>query len=177
MKKVLLVLPALALVLLAACATSSLETRTFKIAGGESVSLPFEYGVARSTENADIKIEVTGFVLDSLKRELTYAFGFTEKQAEALRSVKVEDVTGPEAEVVVLDSAPHLSAKGYWKGNSTSHKKEDPAVAWVYDSGDTVKVFRFTVMTAAGRQIVMYQGSVWSARTKPYAEAILEPLR
>jgi hypothetical protein len=122
-----------AITLLAACETTSTtpstDTRTFQIAGGESVNLPFSHGGALSVENDDVKIEVTGFMLNGEKKELIYTFGFTEKKAEALRSVEVADVTGSTVEILVVDSAPILSPKDYWKGDAKPHTKGDPSLS------------------------------------------------
>lgn len=166
-----------ALALLAACETTSsspsTDTRTFQIAGGQSVNLPFSHGGALSVENDDVKIEVTGFILDGEKKELVYTFGFTEKKAEALRSVEVADVTGPSVEVLVVDSAPTLSPKDYWKGDAKPHAKGDPSLSWLSSPGNTLKVFRFTITTASGRQLVMHQASVWSGSSKPMIQQLM----
>jgi hypothetical protein len=159
--------------LLGGCATTSGEMRTFRIAGGKTIELPIARGGALPTENADVKIEVTGFMLEGANHALTYAFGFSEKKSERPESVKIEDVTGTESEVLVLDSAPVLGKEAYWKGTSTPRKKGDPSLAWLTEPGDTMKVFRFTIVTADGRELVMYQASVWGSASKPLVRKIL----
>jgi hypothetical protein len=160
-------------VMLGGCAMSS-NMRTFTIAGGQTIELPVARGGALPTENADVKIEVTGFMLDGQAKEITYAFGFTEKKRETPRSIKVEDVTGSSAELLVEDKSPRLDAKGYWKGSATPRKKGDPGLSWLNEAGDTTKVFRFTIATADGRELVMHQASVWGGASKPMIRQMLD---
>lgn len=136
-----------------------------RAAGGAGRAIP--------TENADVKIEVTGFMVDGKEKQVVYTFGFTEKNHATPRSVKVEDVTGPTAEVLVDAAAPQLDPQGYWKGDAKPLNKGDPGLAWLDASGDTIKVFRFTIVTADGRELVMYQASVWSGGSKPVVRQVL----
>jgi hypothetical protein len=152
--------------MLCGCSTTS-SMRTFTIAGGQTIELPIARGGAIPTENPDVKIEVTGFMLDGKAKEVTYAFGFTEKKRETPRSVKVEDVTGSSAELLVEDKLPQLEATGFWKGSAKPRGKGDSGLSWLNEAGDTTKVFRFTIVTADGRELVMYQASVWSGASKP----------
>lgn len=158
---------------LGGCATSP-TVQTFTIAGGQTIELPIARGGALPTENSDVKIEVTGFMLDGQAKEITYAFGFTEKKRETPRSVKVEDVTGSTAELLVEDKSPRLDAKGYWKGSARPRKKGDAGLSWLNEAGDTTKVFRFTIVTSDGRQLVMHQASVWSGTSKPMLRQVLD---
>lgn len=159
--------------LLCGCATTP-TLRTFTIAGGQQIQLPITRGGAIATENADAKIEVTGFMVNGETKELVYTFGFTEKKREVPRSVRVEDVTGSTAELLLEDKTPALDAKGYWSGSAEPRKKDDARLSWLNESGDTTKVFCFTIVTADGRDLVMYQGSVWSGASKPLLHQVLD---
>jgi hypothetical protein len=159
--------------MLGGCATAS-RMQTFTIAGGETIELPIARGGALPTENSDVKIEVTGFALDGQAKAITYAFGFTEKKRETPRLVKVEDVTGSTAELLVEDNSPRLNADGFWKGSAIPRKKGDAGLSWLKEAGDTTKVFRFTIVTADGRQLVMHQASVWSGTSKPLLRQVLD---
>ena len=159
--------------LLGACATESVQFRTFKIAGGVAVDLPMSNVGAMPVENDDIKIRLTGFVLDEDKREITYTFGFIEKKAAAPRSVRVEDVTGETAEILVIDTAPEITPSGYWQGNTMPRRNGDSSLGWLLDNADTYKVFRFSITTADGRPVVIYQAAMWPANAKPLIRTIL----
>jgi hypothetical protein len=159
--------------LLGACATRSVQLRTFKIAGGVAVDLPMTKAGAMPVESYDVKIRLTGFVLDEDKREITYTFAFIEKKAAVPRSVRVDDVTGETAEILVIDTAPEITPSGYWQGNTMPRRKGDSSLDWLSDNGDTYKVFRFSITTADGRPLVIYQAAMWPADAKPLIRTIL----
>lgn len=159
--------------LLAGCVTTSSSMKSFRIAGGQTVQLPVTPSGALPTENADVKIEVTGYMLNGAAHTITYAFGFTEKKGERPREVKVEDVTGDQAQTLVIDRDPQLSPANYWKGNAAPMTRGDPALGWVNQPGNTTKVFRFTITTADGRQLVMYQASIWPGLAKGMVRMVL----
>lgn len=159
--------------ILCGCATDP-SMRTFTIAGGQTIGLPIAQRGAVATENADVRIEVTGFMVDGQAKEIVYTFGFREKRRELPRSVKVEDVTGSTAELLVEDNSPRLDAKGYWKGSAKPRKKGDSDLSWLYEAGDTTKIFRFTIVTSDGRELVMHQGSVWRGASKPLILKVID---
>jgi len=152
---------------LTGCASSGGKLRSYTISGGRVVQLPVAPGGALPTENADVKIEVTGFMVDSKEASLTYAFGFTSKTKVAPKKVSVHDVTGPYPVLIVSDMTPVLDANGYWKGSSSPRKAGDQSLDWLLIGGNTEKVFEFTITTADGRTLVMHQASIWSAQAKP----------
>lgn len=167
-----LLLPVLALTLAAGCATKAAKPQTFTIAGGQQIELPITNDGAPPTENADFKIEVTGFMLDEDRGEVLYAFGFTKKTGPALQRVRVDDVTGPTAEILVIDETPTLE-KNYWKGTALPRKKGDPGLVWLTQDGNTIKIFRFTLTTHDGRSLVMHQAAVWPGEAKPLLRQLL----
>lgn len=159
---------------LGGCATNSDSMRSFTIAGGQTVTLLVSPSGAVRTENADVKIEITGFTLDGVPKEVVYTFGLTEKNRAVPRSVKVEDVTGSTAEILVEDKSPQLESGEYWQGSATPRKRGDVGLAWLNERGDTIKIFRFTIVTADGRELVMHQASVWSGSSKPRVRQLLD---
>lgn len=162
----------LALILATGCATKGARPQAFTIAGGQQIELPIAQDGAPPTENADLRIEVTGFMLDEDRGEVLYAFGFTEKTGRAPQRVRVDDVTGPAAEILVIDETPALE-KNYWKGTALPRKKGDPGLAWLTEDGSTIKIFRFTVTTHDGRSLVMHQAAVWPGDAKPLIRQLL----
>lgn len=155
-----------AAIALVGCATSSTQMRTFHIAGGQQIELPMDGDAAKSVENADVRIDVTGYFYDGAKKEIIYTFGFTEKNGQHPREVIVEDVTGTTSEVLVSDLSPQLSNEGYWKGNAAPRRRGDSGLSWLGERGDTAKVFRFRIITGDGRELIMHQASIWSGETK-----------
>ena len=151
---------------LCGCATQS-SVRNYTISGGKVVQLPVAPEGALPSENADVKIEVTGFMLDGAKSELVYGFGFTEKKGRTPKKVVVEDVTGPYPVTMVVDDSPELGSTGYWKGSSSPKKAGDQSLDWVLIGGNTEKVFQFTITTSDSRVLIIHQASIWPAQAKP----------
>jgi hypothetical protein len=79
--------------------TPQASLRSYQVAGGKTVQLPISAG-ARSSETANIKIEVT-----------------------------VEDATGSTAVTLVEDSNRSFHTAGYWKGESTPRQAGDSSLA------------------------------------------------
>ena len=169
-KHILLALP----LLFASCATPQASLRTYQVAGGKTVRLPVYAAGARWSETARIKIDVTGFMIDGDKAELTYVFGFTSKSNQALRAVTVEDVTGPTAVTLVEDPNLTFDTTGYWKGESTPRRAGDSSLDWLSAPGDTEKIFRFEIIFADGGVEEIYQASIWSGQTKPLVKKALK---
>ena len=159
------------------CATTkppAQTLRTFKIAGNKAVDLPVtREGATVPMENGDVRIEIAGYTLDAANRELFFTFGFREKKKAAPRSVTVEDVSGDSALVLVADSAPELDGNGSWKGNSAPYRRFDPPLGWLTDLGDTIKVFRFTIVLADGRPFILHQAAIWAGAQKQFVREIL----
>jgi len=152
--------------LLSGCATHS-SIRNYTISGGKVIQLPIAPGGALPSENADVKIEVTGFMLDGENSELIYSFGFTEKKRQTPKKIIVEDVTGPYPVPMVVDESPNLDSKGYWMGSSSPMKAGNRSLDWVFVDGNTEKVFQFTITTADSRVLIIYQASIWPGQAKP----------
>ena len=169
-KHILLALP----LLFASCATPQASLCTYQIAGGKTIRLPVYAGGARSSETARIKIDVTGFMIDGDKAELTYVFGFTSKTNQALRAVTVEDVTGATAVTLVDDPNLTFDTTGYWKGESTPRRAGDSSLDWLSVPGDTEKIFRFKITFADGAVEEIYQASIWKGQTKPLVRKALK---
>jgi hypothetical protein len=150
--------------LLFACIAVAAHARTkeFSISGGGKIKAEFQHGMPLPVEQAGIKIEAAAFMFGDGK--LTFAFGFTTKKN--LQKVVVEDVTGSTATTLVEDRAPTLD-KAYWKGEALPLAISKSTVPWLYERGDTIKLFRFTVTLAGeARPVVLYQPSVYSNGTK-----------
>jgi hypothetical protein len=165
----------MSLALLAGCAgTKPARMRTFNIAGNRAVDLPVDAnGAPLPVETDDFRIEVAGYVLDAENRELAYTFALRSKHKTAPRSVTVEDVSGAAPEMLVSDSAPDISTEGVWKGNSIPKQRFDPSIGWVTDLGDTIRVFRFQVITADGRPYIIHQAAIWPGEAKAFVREIM----
>ena len=147
--------------------SSNTFTRNFTISGGGTVTLSFTPGGLIPDENADVKLLPVSIDLKKEFKAIDYHFSFTEKEGRGLRSVVVEDVSDPKAEILVEDGQPSLQGKD-WHGVSGPKLPDDPRLAWLNDPDDTFRIFRYTIVTADGRQIVMYNAAGYLPFAKTY---------
>ena len=136
--------------------------KEFTILDGEKIKADVSRGMPLPAEKDGIKIEVAAFMIGDGK--LIFTFGFDAKATPS--KVVVEDVTGTTAVVLVEDSAPALK-EDYWKGDAAPLPLSKSGVPWIFERGDTTKVFRFTV-TLPDRDVpvVLYQPAVYGGATK-----------
>lgn len=151
------------LVLLLCLATTVFaKSREFTILGGEKIKAEVERGMPLPAEKDGIKIEVAAFMIGDGK--LVFTFGIDTKKTP--KKVVVEDVSGRSPVVLVEDDAP-VAQKDYWRGDATPLPLSKSGVPWVFERGDTTKVFRFTVTLPDREQpVVLYQPAIYAAATK-----------
>ena len=145
--------------------------RKFVISGGQTIEHPMAADGPTSTENADIKIEVTGLntsLVDGADSTIGRTFGFTLKSPLTLTHVTVEDVTGAMPHVLVDDPEPKLKKKNYWVGNAPAAPITPAALPWLFAPGDDWRVFRFTITTAEKGQQVLLQPSRIPEKSKQF---------
>jgi len=108
-------------------------------------------------------------VVPNLKeKNFTYLFSFQAKHdhAQTPRSVKVDDVTDDVAVNLVDDPHPVLNKESVW---AKQVGPIDPdRIPWLAEIENSVRIFRFTIVTADGRTLVLYQGASEPAVVKKY---------
>lgn len=153
--------PSLVLLLCLATAAHA-KPKEFTILGGQKVLAEVAKGMPLPAEKDGIKIEAAAFMIRDGK--LIYTFGFDTKTTP--RKVVVEDVSGRSAVVLVEDTAPVVK-EDYWLGNAPPLPFSRDGVPWVFERGDTTKVFRFTVALPDREQpVVLYQPAIYASATK-----------
>jgi hypothetical protein len=143
-------------------------TRSFPISGGQTIQLSFAGGGVVAPENADVKLERAVFKADAPPKTLVFEFGFLSKTGRVPRSVMVEDVSGPKAEILVEDDHPELLQGRHWYRMSGPKMYPDPRLDWLNEPDITFRVFRFTIVTDDGRTIVMYYAQGYSPEGKEF---------
>ena len=109
-----------------------------------------------------VTIQVAGFALE--EQSLVFTFGF--ESTVKLEKVVVEDVSGTTAVVLVKDPAP-TPKSGYWKGDASPLPLNKTAIPWLWEKGDTTKIFRFTIsVVGRAEPIEIFQPAIYSGRTK-----------
>lgn len=171
-------LAALMLLMVTGCASSPtymgyrVTEAPFPIAGGQIVKLPVTDAGPIPAQDEKIKIEVAGFAVSLSKQDpqiakLHWMFNFTNKSAQVVEYVLVEEVSPSEPALIVAeDRSPRLA------GNSWSASTNDLAVSpqslpWLYTPKTSVYVFRFTIkLKDEAAPHVLYQPASFSASAK-----------
>ena len=142
--------------------TAFAETKVYTILGDQKVKAKVQDGMPLPAEKSGITIEGAGFALGEGK--LVWAFDFTSKKS--LTKVLVEDVSGKNAITLVDDAAPKLDGD-HWKGDAAPVSLSKSGCPWLFESGDTTKVFRFTVtLQGTPEPVIIFQPAVYPEETK-----------
>jgi len=165
MKAILILTISVALLLPAAA-----STKTLTILGDKKIKTQWDGNMPKAMSDQGIETNVTGIII--FEGKLVPTFGFDISSPKKLQRVVVEDVTGNAAISLVEDSAPTI-ARGHWKGNGSGRDITPAGVPWLFASGDTLTVFRFTVyLEGAAQPIVIYQPSVFRESSKVQLRSI-----
>ncbi len=152
--------------LLAGCIGESTHSYTTTIAGGEEVRVPLgDRSGPMLVSQGDIAIDVARFTFDPTDKTVFHLFAFTDKSGRPPRHVKVEDVTESEPVVLVDDAQPKLE-KTLWRAVSEKMGVGDPRLKWVMTVDNAIMIYRFTIVTADGKTVKLYQGAACPAIAK-----------
>jgi hypothetical protein len=137
-------------------------TKEYTILGDQKISAKVQDGLPLPGEKNGIKVEGAGFVLGEGK--LIWGFDFTSKKEPT--KILIEDVSGKSAIILVDDAAPKI--KGHdWSGNAAPVSLSKSDCPWLFESGDTTKIFRFTItLKGKSEPVVIYQPAVYPEATK-----------
>jgi len=136
------------------------------ISGGETIRIDFDHGAIVHPENEDVQI-ITAILEPHLKeKNFTYLFSFQAKHghAQTPRSVKVDDVTDDTPVSLVDDPYPAYNKESVWA--SRVGPFDSDKIPWLVEIENSVRIFRFTIVTADGRTLVLYQGASYPAFIK-----------
>ena len=138
----------------------------FRISGGEVHELPTAEGMPLPASDADGKVEVAGINMEPGFLANTYAlfnsFAVTIRRGSPPVSVKVEDVSEETARQLIDDAAPRVDANGAWSGRTPGVLIGRETIPWLYEPGDTTKVFRIRIGFADGAESIYLQPAVFS---------------
>ncbi|MEO5958585.1 MAG: hypothetical protein ABIZ49_08190 [Opitutaceae bacterium] len=145
--------------LLAGCATGDVALLV-PVVGGEKVRVPVARGGAQPTEIGGFEVKPPRFAPNDDKTRLIYSFEVSNRKRQALRSIRVEDVSDTKPHLLLEDAMPTL-ADGVWRGVSRPLAPSDEGLKWIYSIDNSARVFRFTIVTEDGRSVVANQGTLF----------------
>lgn len=151
-------------ILVALALPAAASTKILTVLGDKKIKTQWSGKMPKAMRAQGIETNVTGIIISDGKLVPTFGFDITSKKK--LLHVRVEDVTGKEAVLMVEDSSPVVE-RAHWKGDSTPRELTSEGVPWLFTSGDTLTVFRFTMMLEGNADpVVIYQPSVFSESSK-----------
>ncbi|HEY2122597.1 MAG TPA: hypothetical protein VGH07_03305 [Chthoniobacterales bacterium] len=123
------------------------------------------------------QVIVAGAVLQAVVLDGNYYvrwnFSIRPKQANALSSIRIEDVTDPTPLLLVNDVAPQLDG-GQWNETAGLMAASAASVHWLYEPNDTIRTFRFTFTGLDGRSDSLEQQIRYSQDAKNLVRATLK---
>lgn len=172
---------AMSLVMLVPTGCAMVTTEGIRISGGETVKVTVERNwpstgpgglLFSPSENDTVRITRADFLATGENRQLTHVFAFRLKDGSAPASVKVEDVSDEQAEILVTDTTPK-PGQSFWQEYATPRTLADPHLKWLLSNEDTVRVYRFSIATTAAKNVVLYQAVTYTSRFKSLMVRIL----
>ena len=152
------------------CASSS-SRHSVQIAGGQTVGLERQGSGFKQAENGRVIITDAGLQAVNLNgiNYVRWKFAISPKQATSLSLVRIEEVSGPAPLLLINDVAPQADG-GRWSESGGLMDLSSASVRWLFEPGDTVRVFRFTINEPYGQSNLLYQAV-------PYTPASKEAIR
>ena len=102
---------------------------------------------------------------------LRWSFAIRPKQADALSSIRIEDVTDPSPLLLVNDVAPQLDG-GQWNETAGLMPLSAASVHWLFEPNNTVRIFRITITGLDGRTDQLEQRVAYSQDAKKGLRAV-----
>ena len=148
--------------IVASAAFSQAAPKQFTISGGQKITAEMKGKMPVPATRAAITIEGAGIAISGGK--LSYAFAVTT--IRKVTRIQVEDVTGEKPEVILTDDAPQFKQRT-WYGSGAELEVSKTAFPWLYERGDSMRIFRFTIKAGSdGEEVVIYQPSLIGRATK-----------
>ncbi len=146
------------LLLLAGCSSTPATTmHPVPIAGGKLVGIPFGPGGPQPGRANGYEVLYAIAVPGEKTTQVVYKFGFTAPPSTKLQRVVVDDISDEQSSAMIDDGQPWLDEKNMWRGEMKPLENKDPLLAWIYTVTPSMRVFRFTITDAAGKQTTLYQ--------------------
>jgi hypothetical protein len=146
---------------LAGCAGGGAYVYQTTTAYGEKLRIPLERGAPARAQEGTVSVRAAQLLppTEATKKEVTYYFEFMDSSGVAPQSVKVEDVTDEKPMLIIEDKHPKL-LNNRWIGRSEPLDGASPLLGWVSYIDDSMRVYRFRIVTAEGKELILNQG--WS---------------
>jgi hypothetical protein len=142
---------------LAGCATE--VNYTTGTSDGQRLTFRMINGQIQHASEAGIQTDTPRLDPNPKEKTMVYLVRFIDhKDGPPPRSVKVEDVSAEEPPVLLVEDTHPQLIHGEWRGASRPFTFEEPAMKWLTYLDQSFRVYRFTIVLADGRTIVLHEG-------------------
>ena len=137
------------------------EILHFKIVNGETIAIPMTNN-GLFTENEAFSITSVGFRLDTTGDEnepttIHWEFSIRLKSNFQIKNITVEEVApSKEGQIFISDDAPIFS-NNKWVGRCKSFTPSKSSFPELYSAGETVFVFKVSILPLDGKALVLYR--------------------
>lgn len=136
--------------------------REFKVHGSQTLVAELKDGLPLPAANEEVKCRLPAFVA----REGEFAVQFAVEAQSAITMVSVDDVTGATEEHI-LASGPQKEGSVYWMDVSPPRELSKSSAPWVFEKGDTLRVFRLKIeLKGKTEPIELLQPVIWNSASK-----------
>ena len=136
-----------------------------RTAGGGKIMVDTSSGKVIGEDDSEVPKAVAMFRIDPNAKTGIFDFAIGFQKNLAPRSVKIEDVTGGQPQLIVDKLDPKLTVQ-IWRWTSAPLKPDDKALQWLNDIDDSCLVYRITIVLTDGRQIVRHAATFYPSFVK-----------
>jgi hypothetical protein len=104
---------------------------------------------------------------------LRWSFAIRPKQADALSSIRIDDVTDPSPLLLVNDVAPQLDG-GQWNETAGLMPLSAASLHWLFEPNNSVRIFRIAITGMDGRIDQLEQRIGYSQDAKKALRAVVK---
>ena len=154
------------LVLLAGCMMQPTVSMELTINGGEKYEVQFGNKGIVKTEDSIVRIDIAGLVVDAASQKSSNAAEIFFKGKAAPKTIMMEDITDDHPVRLIYDDHPTLNANHAWKQTSSYKDLADERFTWLTVIDNSVRVYRFTVVTDDGESHEYRQATMYASYAK-----------
>jgi hypothetical protein len=140
---------------------------SIRISNGKTVTLVKTGDVFSRAENDRARVTTSGLFDDRERGRIfmRWVFGIHFKQPTMARNVRVEDVTDKKSVLLIEDDSPNVTAD-LWTGRGNAIPFTAEYLPWLFQRGDSTRVFHIVIREKSGSSYDLYQGALFSADKK-----------
>lgn len=157
-------LSVLCLLALLGCASPGPSARV-TLSDGRKLIINVRDGRVVGEENKQVIVQTARYMYNIQKKEGRYIFGLVFSNGSVPDSIKIEDISGSKAVVMVQDQKPVLKER-VWQAAGPVIGLDDPSMEWMHVIDDSFRIYRLTVVFQGGAEVVFHHAALYPGFAK-----------